>query len=47
MAYGIIRITAGDGSQYFDDALALFGRVRESTAPFRETLTLAPRSTDQ
>ena len=44
MAYGLIRIGAGDSPQHFDDALALFERVRESTAPFRETLALAHRS---
>ncbi len=44
MAYGIIRITEGDGSQHFDDALALLGRARETAAPFRDILTLAHRS---
>ena len=44
MAYGVIRITAGDSSQYFDHALALFERARETAAPFREILTLAHRS---
>ena len=44
MAYGIIRIAVGDEAQYFDDALALLGRARETAAPFREFLALAQRS---
>ena len=44
MAFGIIRITEGDESRYFDDALALLERARETTAPFRENLTLARRN---
>ena len=44
MAFGIVKITEGDGSRYFDDALALLERARETTAPFREYLTLAHRN---
>ena len=44
MAYGIIRISEGDGSQYFDDALTLFESAREASAAFRETLSSAHRS---
>ena len=44
MAYGIISITEGYGSRYFDDALALLDRAKETTAAFRETLASAHRS---
>ena len=44
MAYGIIRIAEGDDNQYFDDALALVEKARETTAPFRESLTLTHRN---
>ena len=40
LAYGAIRINTGGGSQLFDDASALFDRVRETAAPVR---SLAPR----
>ncbi|MDE2754136.1 MAG: hypothetical protein OXI83_16315 [Gemmatimonadota bacterium] len=35
IAYGAIRIKSGSGSQLFDDAVALFDRVRETAAPIR------------
>ena len=34
MAYGVIRITEGDSSKYFNHALALLERARETAAPF-------------
>jgi len=44
VSYGGIRISVGDSGKYFEDALALIERVRETTAPFRESLTLIHRS---
>ena len=35
LAYGVIRINAGRGSQLFDDSSTLFDRVRETAAPVR------------
>ena len=35
LAYGAIRINTGGGSQLFDEASALFERVRETAAPVR------------
>ena len=35
LAYGVIRIKMGDGSQLFDDASALFARIRQTAAPVR------------
>ena len=35
LAYGTIRINTGGGSQLFDEASALFERVRETAAPVR------------
>ena len=35
LAYGVIRIQTGDGSQLFDEALALSERTRETAAPVR------------
>ena len=36
IAYGVIKVAAGDGNQLSDDALALFERTRETAAPIRE-----------
>ena len=44
VSYGGIRISVGDSSKYFDDALVLSDRVRETAAPFRESLTQVRRS---
>ena len=36
MSIGAIKIKTGGGSQIFDNAFALFERVRQTAAPFRE-----------